>query len=166
MTGNAPSLLDRFIGSGSLTPEQYRESVFRDLLWLLNTRRSVNVEPDAELTVLDYGLPDGNDTDLAGELGRTIAAFEPRLKNVSVRSVDLSGTSPERFFRDRPGTANEFSANPFLGIRSATDVFGRDIASVKFRAGISIEAELHGLGEGFLVTFGVVQDEDGCFYSE
>ena len=139
------SLLDRLLETPA---NDLRQSVFRDLLWLLNTRRSTNTEID--LTVLDYGFPEVEDENLPAELKRTIEAFEPRLKNISIKTVDLSTVS----------------ANPFFGFGRSVDATGRDVASKRFRLGIVIEAELHGFEEEDFVTFEMVQDEDGCFLGE
>ena len=82
----------------TLSEEQLRESVHRELTRLLNTRGRLTLQqaetlaPDA-WTVLDYGLPDvatlrsASSTDrarLAQVLSRTITAFEPRLGEVRV----------------------------------------------------------------------------------
>lgn len=80
----------RIYGVGAL-----RASVGRELMRLLNTRcpRLGGVVNEADRTILDYGIPDfahlsaGSDTDtqqLARILERTIAIYEPRLKNVQV----------------------------------------------------------------------------------
>lgn len=72
-----------------------RASVGRELMRLLNTRcpRLGGVVNEADRTILDYGIPDfahlsaGSDTDtqqLARILERTVAIYEPRLKNVRV----------------------------------------------------------------------------------
>ena len=72
-----------------------RASVGRELMRLLNTRcpRLGGVVNEADRTILDYGIPDfahlsaGSDTDtqqLARILERTIAIYEPRLRNVRV----------------------------------------------------------------------------------
>lgn len=79
-----------------------RESVRRELERLLNTRSSLPAERLAgrPLTVIDYGVPDfvdhtpKNPTDrarIAAVLERTIAAFEPRLREVKVEIGDLRG---------------------------------------------------------------------------
>ena len=73
-----------------------RASVGRELMRLLNTRcpRLGGVVNEADRTILDNGIPDfahlsaGSDTDtqqLARVLERTIAIYEPRLRNVRVR---------------------------------------------------------------------------------
>ncbi|NNB90243.1 type VI secretion system baseplate subunit TssE [Corallococcus exiguus] len=82
----------------TLSEEQLRESVHRELTRLLNTRSRLTLQqaetlaPDA-WTVLDYGLPDmatlrsASSTDrarLAQVLAHTITAFEPRLGEVRV----------------------------------------------------------------------------------
>jgi type VI secretion system protein ImpF len=72
-----------------------RASVRRDLGWLLNTRTPLPGEAfdRRELTVIDYGIPDFGSYSpesisdmklMARRIGRAIAAFEPRLQNVSI----------------------------------------------------------------------------------
>ncbi|HKI00431.1 MAG TPA: type VI secretion system baseplate subunit TssE [Thermoanaerobaculia bacterium] len=78
-----------------------RESVHRELERLLNTRSSLPVDrlaERAELTVLEYGIPDlsaysaGSAEDqglLAGVIVRAVTAFEPRLRGVKVAVLGL-----------------------------------------------------------------------------
>jgi len=91
----------------ALTRRQYRDSVRRDLVWLLNTRAPVpsrfaapagapataSASGGGELTVLDFGIPDFGDlftanrrdwSRLARSIERALAAFEPRLANPAV----------------------------------------------------------------------------------
>ncbi len=100
------SLLDRLI---DLAPGETREvrplrtmdrpdiraAVARDLDWLLNTRTPLPAEAfdAAELTVIDFGVPDfGSGTPAnirdqelrAARTEKAIRAFEPRLQNVKV----------------------------------------------------------------------------------
>ena len=100
------SLIDRLI---DLDPKSYgealplrtfsmqelKESVRRDLGWLLNTRTSLpgDLIDKRDLTVIDYGIPDfgsyspENPDDrglLARRITRSISAFEPRLQKVKV----------------------------------------------------------------------------------
>jgi len=104
--GARASLLDRLIDRDPRSSREARplrildrralkESVRRDLGWLLNTRSPV---PAAQLeaqerTVINYGLPDfsamsAQNLDdhyrLAVNIARTLDAFEPRLKHVRV----------------------------------------------------------------------------------
>lgn len=82
----------------------YRNSVLRDVEWLLNTRRTIVAIPDSLTEVADsvfaYGLPDvtshGADQAesrllLVRQIERTLKTFEPRLTDVRV-SI---GASPE-----------------------------------------------------------------------
>jgi type VI secretion system protein ImpF len=78
----------------TLSRQGLRESVRRELERLLNTRSSLPVDQlaeRAELTVLEYGIPDlsafvvGDQEDqrrLAAVVARAVAAFEPRLREV------------------------------------------------------------------------------------
>jgi len=79
----------------TLTSEELKDSVRRDLEWLLNTRTSMpgSVFDSKELTVIDYGIPDfghyspanaNHQRLLASRIERSISAFEPRLQNVEV----------------------------------------------------------------------------------
>lgn len=74
-------------------------SVVRELRRLLNSRSRIplSVFTDAELTVLDYGIPDYGAHSAQSEADRrrvaaavrhAIAAFEPRLSDVDVSLVD------------------------------------------------------------------------------
>ncbi len=79
----------------TLSRKKLRESVQRDLTWLLNTRTSLPASrfDKRELTVIDYGIPDfgayhtGSEADrerLIQRLIRALSFFEPRLKKVSI----------------------------------------------------------------------------------
>ena len=72
-----------------------KESIRRDLSWLLNTRTSLPASEfdDRQLTVIDFGIPDfgsyytANENDrvkMNRRLVRAISFFEPRLRNVTV----------------------------------------------------------------------------------
>lgn len=97
-----PSLLDRLRGReddrGLFSEHRLRESVKRDLAWLLNTTnfeavQDLSQHPEVARSVLNYGLPS-----LAGHtlssvqvgvleelLRQTILNFEPRLMRSSVQ---------------------------------------------------------------------------------
>ncbi|HXP84554.1 MAG TPA: type VI secretion system baseplate subunit TssE [Bryobacteraceae bacterium] len=112
-----PSVLDRLI---DMEPRQAEDSpstraqsvrrlrlaVRRDLEWLLNTRRNPDEAPEslAELSqsVYNYGLPDFSAVSLNSpkdrdwllvEVERTVALFEPRLKDVRVTLLDTPGVN-------------------------------------------------------------------------
>lgn|ERR1019366_1240602 len=110
-----PSLIDRLIdrdprtGADPYTTRaqsvrQLKASLRRDLEWLLNTRRNPEAAGDslAEVShsLFNYGLPDFSALSLNSprdrghllvELERTVAIFEPRLKEVRVTLVDTPG---------------------------------------------------------------------------
>lgn len=78
------------------SPEEMEGLIRRDLLWLFNTRTPIGPEEfdTAELTVLEYGIPDfggsfpANPADrvvTARRLKRGIDAYEPRLSDVRVK---------------------------------------------------------------------------------
>lgn len=103
-----PSLLDRLVdlaprepADRALTRDEsvraYRNSVLRDLEWLLNTRRTTVDVPDAfpnvQRSTFFYGLPDISSMSadsrevrqgLIRGIERTIQHFEPRLSDVRV----------------------------------------------------------------------------------
>lgn len=107
-----PSVLDRLIDhepklaedpsiSFSESARRYRQSVLRDLEWLLNTRRSIAPVPElcAEVrrSAFHFGLPDVSSISGESEAGRRkllrdveecIEIFEPRLTDVRVTPVE------------------------------------------------------------------------------
>ena len=76
-----------------------KESVARELRRLLNTRSNLPLDSrGGELSVIDYGLPDfsslsalsGDDRErLSSLVARSVAAFEPRLRDVRVTAERL-----------------------------------------------------------------------------
>lgn len=112
-----PSLIDRLIDrdpradadphiTRAQSVRQLKASLRRDLEWLLNTRRNPEAAADslAELShsLYNYGLPDFSSLSLHSprdrghllvELERTVAIFEPRLKEVRVSLVDAPGNA-------------------------------------------------------------------------
>lgn len=89
---NSPTLLDR-----AASIKYLKESVRRNLEWLLNTRRNPIEVPQnfaaVEASVYQYGLPDMTSFGLHSSKDRnrlltildsTIADFEPRLQNVKI----------------------------------------------------------------------------------
>jgi len=84
-----------------LNGEQLKKSVRRELHRLLNTRCSLSLHVLAEQdrTVINYGIPDfsslsAEDADarelVSQVVGRTIAAYEPRLKHIRVTVEPLA----------------------------------------------------------------------------
>jgi type VI secretion system protein ImpF len=78
-----------------LNREQLKESVRRELRQLLNTRCSLPLQllAESERTVINYAIPDfsslsAEDADaqqlIASVVGRSIGAYEPRLKHIRV----------------------------------------------------------------------------------
>jgi type VI secretion system protein ImpF len=91
-------------GQRVVSMRQLRESVLRDLAWLLSTSsydtdRSLTAWPEVERSVLNYGLPSLAGLGLssfdaaaaAARLQKAIEAFEPRLSHVHVTSETESG---------------------------------------------------------------------------
>ncbi|WP_158223025.1 type VI secretion system baseplate subunit TssE [Halovibrio salipaludis] len=109
------SLLDRLLEDGAVRPSlaRIRQSVRRDLEWLLNARRSwlplQAFGSELDQSVLGYGLPDFTVMELSTEDGRqwlceevrrTIRRFEPRLARVDVVMRDTD-TPMDRYLRLR-----------------------------------------------------------------
>jgi len=116
------SILDRLIdmepnvsnepAREGVSPGQIKDSVARDLENLLNTRRSIQVPPtlcrEVNTSLFVYGLPDftsrnpGNvsvRSQLRLEIEKTLARFEPRLKNTTVHVDSPAGINRELKFR-------------------------------------------------------------------
>jgi type VI secretion system protein ImpF len=83
----------------------------RDLEWLLNTRRTIDLPPAASRELLHsaycYGFADissrsvlsaEDQGDLVKEMESVIATFEPRLKRVKVRMESVGGSSQSMSF--------------------------------------------------------------------
>ena len=102
------SLIDRLTSADpKLTAErQLKASLRRDLEWLLNTRRIVVPPPESLLelnrSLYVYGLPDFSSYSLNSPKDRnrlvraletTISIFEPRLIDVKVVPMEMSGTT-------------------------------------------------------------------------
>jgi type VI secretion system protein ImpF len=95
LTDTSPSVSWEERPLRTLSGKSLRDSVARDLIWLLNTRTalSASVYHQKPLTVTDYGIPDfgrsspANPDDrevLARTITKAISAFEPRLRNPRV----------------------------------------------------------------------------------
>src|SRR5665213_1616839 len=119
-------LIDRLIDrekdrdKAAIPPDPYRTrsasvrglkaALRRDLEWLLNTRRNPYAAPDSmeevSQSLYNYGLPDFSSMSsdspkdrqrLLVEVERTIALFEPRLRNIRVMLIEGSGARALRF---------------------------------------------------------------------
>ncbi|CAN5669612.1 type VI secretion system baseplate subunit TssE [soil metagenome] len=95
--------------SWSESVSRMKESLLRDLEWLLNTRRSIVRAPEncpeVNLSVHTYGLPDvsslSGDSDatrevLLRELEETIELFEPRLMQVRISATEGEDSAQRR----------------------------------------------------------------------
>ncbi len=116
-----PALLDRLADDfperhdeprelRSLTLKQFRQSVLRDLAWLLNADNmsysdALNEHPEAASSVINYGIPSltgktVSNTDveqLEMLLRKAIRDFEPRILEDSLRvRIDVSDTQTRR----------------------------------------------------------------------
>jgi len=118
-----PSIFDRLldfdpsrsveaISSRNQVIKELRESVRRDLEFLLNTRKRCGEQSvewaDLEYNVLNYGIPDATGINMESEdardefakvIERIIAKFEPRFKSVSITVSNAN--SIDRTFRFR-----------------------------------------------------------------
>ena len=119
-----PSVLDRLLDEMPLADKTakpsrgalvsaIRQTLQRDLEWLLNTRRRPSGAPGKDLPELKtalpaYGIPDFTTRDLATEtqrkafalaLEQAIRHFEPRLTSVSVSVADRGGLERRLRFR-------------------------------------------------------------------
>ena len=92
-------------GQRVISMRQLRESVLRDLAWLLSTSsydtdRSLSLWPEVERSVFNFGLPSMAGLGIAGfdaaaaaaRLQKAIETFEPRLSHVHVTSETESGS--------------------------------------------------------------------------
>jgi type VI secretion system protein ImpF len=92
--------------SRSASVRGLKSALRRDLEWLLNTRRNPAAAPEslAELSqsLFNYGLPDFSALSVSSpkdrqylliEIERTIALFEPRLRNIRVVLIEGTGAA-------------------------------------------------------------------------
>jgi type VI secretion system protein ImpF len=128
-----PSLLDRLTDEApektretyeqqTLSTQQLRNAVLRDLAWLLNTTNlsaTEDLPPLAAASTINFGIPDfagRSETSFLGSLEdgivHAIKAFEPRIKEdtlrISVRTGDSSRPTPALVFE----IAGELWAQP------------------------------------------------------
>ena len=115
------SILDRLAGTGGsrslgdirIGVEDLKQAVLRDIQWLLNTKRPLNLQfeayPEAKSSILNYGIPDftqfsassGDDCQEVCQLmAEVLRRFEPRLdpRTVVVEHVtseSLSGLAAQ-----------------------------------------------------------------------
>ena len=118
-----PSVLDRLLDDDPIETreapasrqrnlEQLKESVKRDLEWLLNTRQTVGGSPtglkELNHSLAAYGLPDfssftvkspGDQARMRQILETAISTFEPRLENVIVTLVPVDDAEQKLKFR-------------------------------------------------------------------
>jgi type VI secretion system protein ImpF len=99
-----PNLNPESAGQRVISMRQLRESVMRDLAWLLSTSsydtdRSLSAWPEVERSVFNFGLPsmagrgiaDFDAAAAAARLQKAIETFEPRLSRVHVTCETESG---------------------------------------------------------------------------
>lgn len=129
-----PSVLDRLLdfepgakhephAAHAESVRQYKRALWRDLEWLLNTRRAIKRVPPAhkelQNSVAAYGLPDFSaaDIDSSAEGVRraveaAIRAFEPRLSDVSVVLAGARADAHALVFRVEARLRIEPAAGP------------------------------------------------------
>lgn len=94
------SILDRLVGTGGsratgdlrIGVEDLKQAVLRDIEWLLNTKRPLNMHFDdfeeAQSSILNFGIPDftqysaangGDCSQVCSLITETLRRFEPRL---------------------------------------------------------------------------------------
>ena len=119
-----PSILDRLLDfdpsrkveaaiSRNQVIKELRESVRRDLEFLLNTRKrcveDISQWDELEYTVLNYGIPDATGVNIGAEdareefakiIEKTVIKYEPRFKSVTI-TVMNDANSIDRTFRFR-----------------------------------------------------------------
>ena len=119
-----PSILDRLLDfdpsrkveaaiSRSQVIKELRESVRRDLEFLLNTRKrcveDISQWDELEYTVLNYGIPDATGVNIGAEdareefakiIEKTVIKYEPRFKSVTITVLN-DANSIDRTFRFR-----------------------------------------------------------------
>lgn len=173
-----PHAGDESVPKRTCSAEDYKRSVLRDVLNLLNTRvsRSGWLEGGSIPTVLDYGLPDLGGrtaespidaTQLEKQVSMAIRAFEPRLENIRVATVPLLESQSNVSVKRQYGRGVLHSANVMLGEASRTDFAGQDSAAKRFRIGLHIEADLKGFPGHMSLSFPVIFDsQDATFCVE
>jgi len=119
-----PSILDRLLdfdpqkkvevpSSRSQVIKELRESVRRDLEFLLNTRRRCGEDMQEwkllEYSVINFGIPDATGINIGSDdekaefariIEKIISKYEPRFKSVTVKVVD-DASAIDRTFRFR-----------------------------------------------------------------
>ena len=94
------SILDRLAGTGGsgapgdlrIGIEDLKQAVLRDIQWLLNTKRPLNLQfdayPESRSSILNFGIPDftqfsaasgGDCSQVCGLMVEALRRFEPRL---------------------------------------------------------------------------------------
>lgn len=141
MKGFEPSLLEKLLDDSPKTPasgdvyksislDQYKESVARDLEGLLNSRSAFSEEdveafPNCRKSLMTYGLRDFSSMSLASapdraaicrSIERAIARHEPRLHGVQVR-LDVS---------TREARGLHFTINGLLDVQPAREPISFD----------------------------------------
>lgn len=97
LTDNAPDQRRETLGQQTLTMQQLRQAVLRDLAWILNTTNLATSEdlaasPRAARSTLNFGIPGfaglvraaGPGSGLEALLADAIRAFEPRIRPDSI----------------------------------------------------------------------------------
>jgi type VI secretion system protein ImpF len=97
LTDNAPEARKETLDKQSLTLQQLRQAVMRDLAWLLNTTNlaatdDLEAYPRAAASTINYGVPGFSGmtksqqaTDLEAAIATAIRTFEPRIRPGSLR---------------------------------------------------------------------------------
>jgi type VI secretion system protein ImpF len=147
-----------------LDREQLKASVRRELGRLLNTRCSIPLDRlgETERSVVNYGIPDfsslsahnADDRALIGSIiAKTIAAFEPRLREVRVdvepigdrESAAIRQTQCEHdiFEMDESGPGSEGGLLVFIEALMAVDLFNEPVSFPVLLNSKNGAAEIH-----------------------
>ncbi len=138
-----PSILDRLIDPGSsgtrarpgYTVEDIIRVVRRDLEDLLNTRHTAGELTgqfaEVRRSIAAYGLPDLTSLNVVTpqqrqEISRTlekvIATFEPRLKDVRAKVIDVGGESKDRNIRFHIDAKLAMDPAPAVGLEAVLEL--------------------------------------------
>jgi type VI secretion system protein ImpF len=119
-----PGVADRMWSSRAESLGQLKNSVRRDLEWILNTRRGRSVNPSLQAlnrSVFVYGMPDlatytldsaSDRARLKRELTTVIERFEPRLQAINIVSIEEERVAHALQFRIEALLRTESAVEP------------------------------------------------------
>ncbi|MSP52920.1 MAG: type VI secretion system baseplate subunit TssE [Gammaproteobacteria bacterium] len=98
---HSPSIIDRLLDSPESNHEA-KSAIMRDITNLLNTKVNLDINNDfneVKTSILNYGLPNFSmmeastkniSDEIQKSLEKTLLAYEPRLKNITVNVANVS----------------------------------------------------------------------------